>query len=267
MEGKNRTIFVVLIAVVIVVAIFSSFGLNLFSPDTPEIYLPTVTEHPGDEPGGNGGDDPERYTRVDVTADTVQDIIRTMTPLQPESYSRTITVKTSLGDGTMGESVNQVWVDFGWTLVESVWPSGVTEHTIVGNGKVYRWFSGDWSYKSWEGGERDADMAQRIPTYEDVLDLDKALITAVGYEDVDGLPCVYVEVAENELGNRERYWVSVETGLLVAAETKKGEETLLLMTSGAVERPVQRGKPFELPDGTVLHEGSWIPLVQPQEQE
>lgn len=254
MEGKNRTIFVVLIAIVIVVAVFSSFGLNLFASNTPEVYLPTVTDNGQNEPGPGNTADPDSYTRVDVTPDTVQDVIRTMTPLQPESYHRTVTVETALGNGAMGTTTNQVWVDFGWTLVESHWPKNdVIEHTIVGNGKIYRWFNGDWTYKEWEGSERDTDMAQRIPTYQDVLDLDKASITDTGYEDVDGQPCVYVEVAENELGNRERYWVSVETGLLVAAETKKGDETVLLMSSGAVERPAQQGKSFALPDGTVLH--------------
>lgn len=253
MEGKNRTIFVVLIAIVIVVAVFSSFGLNFFTPQTPDVYLPTVTNTPGNEPGGENTAPPDHFTRVEVTPETVQDVIRTMVPLQPESYHRTITVQTGLGNGTMGTTTNQVWVDFGWTLVESRWPSNVTEHTLVGDGSVYRWFSGDWTYKQWDGGERDADMAQRIPSYEDVLDLNQKLITATGYEDKNSSSCVYVEVAENELGNRERYWVSVETGLLVAAETKKGEETILLMSSGAVERPVQQGKSFALPDGTVLH--------------
>lgn len=253
MEGKNRTIFVVLIAIVIVVAVFSSFGLNLFNPKMPSVYLPEVTDQPGNEPDPGSTSDPDRYTRVDVTPGTVQDVIRTMVPLQPESYHRTVIIQTALGDGAMGTTTNQVWVDFGWIMVESLWPSDVTEHTIVGEGKVYRWFAGDWTYKEWDGEERDADMAQRIPTYEDVLDLNQKLITDTGYEDKDGLPCVYVEVAENELGNRERYWVSVETGLLMAAETKKGDETVLLMSSGAVERPVRQGKQFALPDGAVLH--------------
>lgn len=252
MEGKNRTIFVVLIAIVIVVAVFSSFGLNLFMPSTPEVYLPTVSESPDVTPGSDdtvsGG-----FTRVEVLPETVQDVIRTMVPLQPKSFYRTVTVQTALGNGAMGTTVNQVWADFGWTMVESTWPSGVIEYTIVGEGKVYRWFSGDRTYKVWDGDEGDANMAQRIPTYEDVLDLKRRSITATGYEDKDGLPCVYVEVAENELGNRERYWVSVETGLLVAAETRKGEETLLLVSSGMVESPAQQGKAFFLPDGTLLH--------------
>jgi hypothetical protein len=252
MEGKNRTIFVVLIAAVIAAAIFSSFGLNLFMPPTPDVFLPEVTDSGGELPDPGETND-NGYTRVEVLPDTVQDVIRTMVPLRPKSFHRTVKVDTALGNGTMGTTTNHVWADSGWTMVESTWPSGVIEYTIVGSGRVYRWFSGDQSYKVWDGGEADANMAQRIPTYEDVLDLNRKAITATGYESKNGLPCVYVEVAENELGNRERYWISVETGLLVAAETRKGEETLLLVSSGMVESPVQQGKAFALPDGTVLH--------------
>lgn len=253
MEGKNRAIFVVLIAIVIVVAVFSSFGLNFFTLETPSVYLPEVTTPNGENQKPSHTAESDRYTRVDVMPNTVQDVIRTMLPLQPESYSRTVTIYTALGNGSMGTTVNRVWVDFGWMMVESAWPSAVTEHTILGEGKVYRWFGGDRTYTAWSGEERDAAMAQRIPTYQDVLDLDQTRITATGYEDKDGLPCVYVEVAENELGNRERYWISVENGLLIAAETKKGEETLLLMSSSGVERPVPPGKDFSLPGGTSLH--------------
>lgn len=252
MEGKNRTLIVVLIAIVIVVAVFSSFGLNFFAPETPDIRLPQVTASQTPDPNG-GMADTDRYLRVEVTPETVQSVIATMVPLQPGSYHRTITVQTALGDGTMGTTTNQVWSDFGWTRVESVWHSGVREHTILGAGMVYRWFDDDTTYKSWAQTEDEVNMAQRIPTYEDVLALNKKQITAAAYEQRDGVSCVYVEVKENELGNRERYWVAVETGLLVAAETRKGEEIVLSMTSGTLERPVPQETSFALPDGTLLH--------------
>ena len=68
-----------------------------------------------------------------------------------------------------------------------------------------------------------------------------------------GLSCVYVEVAENELGYRDRYWISVESGLLVSAETLEGETLLSSMSAYTVERPVPPDTRYELPDGTVLH--------------
>lgn len=255
MESKNRTIFVVLIAVVIVVAVFSSFGLNLFPPQTVRLSLPQVSAPVGGDPAeGDFVTDTSRYVRVEVTPVTVQDVIRTLTPIQPESYYRTITVQTALGNGAVGTTTNRVWVDFGWTRVESTWPNGVVEHTILGGGRVYRWFEGDETWNEWEEGERDANTAQRIPTYQDVLDLNFRLITSAGYEDVDGVPCIYAEVSTNEVGNRERYWVAVSNGLLTAAETAKGEDVILSMSSTQVEMPVPPGVGFTLPDGTVLHE-------------
>ena len=254
MEGRNRTIFVVLIAIVIVVAVFSSFGLNLFAPAAPEITLPVVTDPAEDEDSQSGQPaDTDRYIRVEVTPETVQSVIRTMVPLQPESYFRTITVETSLGNGTMGTTVNRVWQDAGWTRVESVWPNGTVEYTIAGDGTVYRWYGGDSTWTEWKAGERDINMAQRISTYEDVLALNVESIVSTVYEERNGDSCVYVETAENEFGNRERYWVSVSNGLLMGAETWCGDDLVMRMSSEPMEMPVSVGTAFTLPDGTVLH--------------
>lgn len=253
MEAKNRTVFVVLIAVVIVAAVFSSFGLNLFTPETAKVELPQLTEEPGNEPGDDVTPGTEEYLRVDITPETVQNVIRTMIPLQPESYYRTVTVQTALGNGQMGVTTSRVWVDRDWTKVESTWPNGIVESTLIGGGRVYHYFGGGDTWNEWEEGERDANLAQRLPTYEDVLALPTKLITSTGYEAHEGISCIYVEAAENEVGNRERYWISVTEGLLVAAETWQGEELVLSMSAAQAEMPVPPGVRFELPDGTVLH--------------
>lgn len=245
MEGKNRVVFLALIAVVIVAAVFSSFGLNLFPKDTPVVELPAVTEAAVETPTPGG-----QFVRVDITPQTVQNVIRTLIPQQNESYCRTVTVQTA---GATGATVSTVWVDYGWTKVEAVWPNGVTEYTLVGDGQVYRWYSGSAAYLQWDEGEKEADLAQRIPTYEDVLTLKADAITETRYEDKNGQPCIYVEAAENAAGNRERYWVSVYNGLLVASETTKDGEVVMSMSSGAVEQPVGQDASFALPDGAVLH--------------
>ena len=94
---------------------------------------------------------------------------------------------------------------------------------------------------------------RRIPTYEDVLALEQEAIAAAGYEERGGLACIYVETTPNELGYTERYWVSVNTGLLVSAERLDGEELVYRMTAYAVEYQFSDDGVFELPDGTVLH--------------
>ena len=186
-----------------------------------------------------------------VTPETVQSVVSSLA--RPESYYREISLETFWGEEGSALSTAQVWVDGGYTRVSSLLPDGTVENTIVGEGKRYRWYNNEREYYSVDAGEADADLMQRIPTYEDVLALDTEDITGTGYEAKGGLGCVYVEVAENELGYRERYWVSVDLGLLVAAETVKEDRVVLRVSAYSVEIPIRGGLNFTLPDGTVLH--------------
>ena len=62
--------------------------------------------------------------------------------------------------------------------------------------------------------------------------------------------------AVTELGYRERYWISVDSGLLAAAETEKDGQVVYAMPSRDVVSPLDELQGiFTLPDGTVLHAG------------
>lgn len=243
MERRNRNILIALIAAVIVAAVFSSFGLGFFGTATPTITLPTPAPA---ETEGQGDVDQPRGERVEVTPDTVQSVIAALNRL--ESYARTVTTTLE------GESATAtVWVDSGWTRADLTLPTGRTAYTVVGDGRVWRWYDGDGHAVSWQADGSSVDVeGQRIPTYEDVLALNKQDITAAGYEDKDGSPCVYVEVSVPELDQTERYWVSAENGLLWRAETVVGEERVWSMTASLPEVPAPAGS-YTLPDGTVLH--------------
>ncbi len=244
MERRNRNILVALIGLVIIAAVFSSFGLPLFAGPTAQIVLPTPIPSDGaadSEPSQGGG------VRVEVTPATVQSVIAAMDRL--ESYSRTITT-TLEGSSVTG----RVWVDGGWTRADLTLSTGLVVHTIVGDGTVWRWYGGDRAAVSWAADEGSMDVeGQRIPTYEDVLALDPAAITAAGYEEKNGLACIYVQVSVEELDQAERYWVSADNGLLVAAETESGGELVWTMSAEAPEIPASAAASFALPDGTVLH--------------
>lgn len=244
MERRNQNILIGLIAVVIVIAVFSSFGLSLFTSPTPTITLPTPTPAVTDNVGDIAQ---EEGTRVEISPTTVQSTIAALNRI--ESYYRTVTT-TLAGNKT---SV-QVWVDRGWSRSELTLSSGVKVHTIVGDGKVWRWYGDDSDVVSWQADSASEDVeSQRIPTYEDVLALDSELITAAGYEERDGYLCVFVEVDVPEIGQRERYWVSADSGLLAAAETALGGEVVWSMTTTIPEIPVPTTASFALPDGEVLH--------------
>lgn len=250
MERRNRNILVTLIAAVIVVAMLSSFGMGLFMPDTAEIILPTpeTTGQPGAAPGEVQG-----LVRVEVTPDTVQNVIRTL--VRPASYAREVTVEDIWGEGESGITTAQVWVDGGWTMTRAVWPSGTVRTTIVGDGQFWLWYSGSNQVVTGPAEEDAADLeGQRIPTYEDVLALDPEEIAAAGYESREGVSCIYVETAPDQLGYVERYWISDDSGLLVCAETAVEERVVYRMSAYTVERPVPADTAFALPDGTLLHQ-------------
>lgn len=250
MGDRNRTIFAILIAVIIVLAIFGSFAINLFS-STAKVQLADVSsQQVTDTPAeGESG-----MVQVDVTPKTVQSVISSLT--RYNSYTRTVSVSYFWGEEGTGSVTSQVSVDGGWTRADTTLSDGSVEHSIVGNDKLYLWYGSQTAVRSGPAEKMEDDLVQRIPTYEDVLDLDPGSITGAGYQDKGGVPCIYVETKENDLGYTERYWISVESGLLVASETEKGGELVYRMSSYEVATPVSVTALFALPDGTVLHASS-----------
>ena len=246
MEGGKRNIVVILIAAVIAVAVLSSFGLGFFAPDTAEIVLPTAAASASPE-GESGG-----AVRVEVTPDTVQSVIATLT--RPESYGRTVIVQDLWEEEELGSTTARVWVDGGWTRTDAVWPGGLRRSSIVGDGQFWIWYEGADQVLTGPADGSSADLeGQRIPTYETVLELDTASITAAGYEALDGLGCVYVEADAGD-GHVSRFWVDTDSGLLVRAEQLSGGQVVYRMTAAGLERPAPSDASFTLPDGTVLHQ-------------
>lgn len=249
MERRKRNIIVTLIAVIIAVAILSSFGLGIFAPDTARIELPTT--EPTASPGGEEDGD---LVRVEVTPQTVQNVIATLK--RPESYGRTVTIQDIWGEGDANQGVTQaqVWVDAGWTRTDAVWPGGTVRHSIVGDDQFWIWYGNDQEVLNGPADGSSADLeGQRIPTYETVLELDPNSIAAAEYQELDGLGCIYVETVADDQGHVARYWVDDDSGLLVKAEQLKDGQVVYRMTATALERPAPSDSSFTLPDGTVLH--------------
>ena len=77
-------------------------------------------------------------------------------------------------------------------------------------------------------------------------------IAAADYRSVSGVNCIYVETVQDSEGYSQRYWVSVETGLLVASERLLEGETIYRMASLTADLSTPSADRFILPDGTVL---------------
>ncbi len=248
MEDRKRTVIAVIIACVVLVAVLYSFGQNLFI-QTPELVLPDpyASDHMGQvsanpEAGG---------IPVEVTPQTVQLVVASLTRF--ESYSRNVTAAYLQNGETVGTISAQVWVDDGWVRTDTMLPSGVMESSVVGDGKIWLWYDGSDEVYQTVADEHSADLTQRLPTYEDVLTLDASGITQADYVERDGQDCIYLEFEQPELGYLYRYWISVSSGLLIAAETEKAGELVYTMSSYGISSPLSEElEMFVLPDGTTL---------------
>ena len=249
MEQKNRLMIVAAIVALMVVAIVASFGRVLFTAKTPEVILPSSSAGTGDLSGT--GSQEQDYQRVEVTTQTVTGVVATLS--RPASYYRELTVETVWTGGSSAAQV-QVWADNGWSHSIQTLPSGVVRHDLTGEDTVYYWYDGAQQYETAPADRKSSDLAQHIPTYETVLELEPDEITDAGYELRGDLPCILIEVQRSGSGLLQRFWVSVNNGLLVSAESEQDGQLVYRMTAySPVQSPCPPDASFTLPDGEVLH--------------
>lgn len=248
MDSKKRTRLAVLIALVVVLAVFSSFLLSFLSAHTPHITLPTPGTQP---PPSTSGSAPAVQT-LEVTPLTVQSVIATLD--RANSYYRQLSIQT-FWDGGSGTTTVQTWTDDGYTQVRAVLPSGQVRYSIhTPDDTLYYWYAGSSTVLTAPAGSLSEDLAQRIPTYEDVLTLDSGRIYDAGYVNYEGHPCIYVETLGSAQDHTERYWIEVDSGLLVAAQTlDAGQVIYSVKATSAIQTPCPANASFRLPNGTVLH--------------
>lgn len=244
MDKKRMTYitlgFGVLLLVVVILLVYGS------SRRSGGIVLP---EAPVEASGvGSSGDD-SRLNVIAISPETVQAAISTLS--RPVSYSRTQTVET-IWSGGSGQAVYQVWASGGRTRLDTQLADGTVRHTLVANGEAAVWYDsgGDWTRL--RAGAFAADTAGRMPTYETVLELPTDEIAAADYQERDSVYCIYVETAPDGDGYAGKYWVSVENGLLYAAERTCNGELIYRFSAGPLEAEPPSESLFLLPDGSAL---------------
>ena len=234
--------FIVLVVLVIVLMFSNSLRRS------SRITLP-----PAGSAAGETGQDPSAggagLDVIAVTPETVQAAIATLD--RPEQYSRVIRVE-QFWNGGSGSFETTVTVSGRWTRTDRVLADSQTRHTITDGETTYIWYGAEEDVFIAPAGNISPDDEQAIPTYEDILELPAEIITAADYRAASGVNCIYVETAEDGSGYSQRYWVGVETGLLVASERLLDGETIYRMASLTADLSVPPADRFLLPDGTVL---------------
>lgn len=229
---------------VIVVAVIVMMLMNTLHR-TEHIVLPDTTAAPGQvtEDPGTAGD---ALTVVEIAPETVQDAIATLS--RPDSYRRTVTVEQFWSTGSGSYEIT-VTVSGGWTRMDRTMPDGRVRHSIIGPEETYVWYNNEQKIYRSATGAVSADNEQFIPTYEDILDLPVESLSTVDYRMLSNVRCIYVEAEEN---GQLCYWVSVDSGLLVAAEKLLDGERIYRMESLTMDQSEPSAADFTLPDGTNL---------------
>lgn len=243
----NRITAVFLTLLVLVVAFMLSGSFRR----TSRVVLPQESQQ-DEQISGFPGDSTDVLTVVAVAPDTVQAAIETLA--RPEQYRQTVSVQQFWSGGN-GTSETTAAVLTPWSRLDRQLADGRQRHVLTDGETTYLWYNSEQSVLRVSAGSISADMEQSIPTYEDVLQLPVETIAAADYRTIgDQVNCIYVETAADEAGYTLRYWVSVDTGLLVAAEKLSGKETVYRMWQTAIDLVPVFTDEFTLPDGTVLAE-------------
>ena len=207
---------------------------------------------PPDASSSAGAEEPDggqEAVRREVRPDAVQAAIATLA--RPGRYGRVLTAEYFWSGGS-ASTETVVRVDGGFCRVDLTGLDGRVRHSITDGQHTWIWYDSERSVYETAAGDIDVDAEQRIPTYEDILALPAEDIAAADYRSFSNIPCLYVETGERD-GYVQRYWISVESGLLVGAEKLQSGETVYRAAERPEESPAVSAAAFTLPDGSVLH--------------
>ena len=204
----------------------------------------------GEALGSDGAvsDEDSALDLVEITPDTVQQVIAVMD--RPTTYARTVTVTTFWEDAS-ASTATQVAVQDELTRLDTTYSDGTVRHLLSDDTTTYIWYDDEEDWISFPNGSFSQDQEQRIPTYEDILDLPAEEIAAAVYDDYQDVYCICVMTTADEAGYDTAYWISTESGLLVAAVTRLNAETIYQMEAFTQESAPEISR-FLLPDGTSL---------------
>lgn len=234
--------FVALMVLVIVLMLVNSLRRSAHITLPQESDISDNIQEEGDLDGS-------ALTLVEIRPDTVQAAIATLD--RPTQYRRTFRVMQFWSGGS-GESEVSVAVSGPWTRIDRTQADSRVRHSLTDGEITYVWYDSERDYATLAAGSITADQEQMIPTYEDVLALEVEQIAVADYRMASDMKCIYVETAEDPDGYVSRYWVNVETGLLVAAERLQNDETIYRMGELSMTSDPEFTDDFTLPDGTVV---------------
>lgn len=212
--------------------------------DTAPVVLPSPVAADGDgddSPGKN-----KTHSTVNITANTVQAVIATLQ--RADSYTRTLTVHRFWSGG---ESETNIDVYVSGSSTKAVIREFDSEkHVLVVGEDLWIWRTGESGIFTGKASENADDEFQSIPTYEDILLLDKGDITGAGYVEYGAQYCVFVEYVSGILQYKTKVYIPIDTGLVSGCERYDGEELVYSVTSSSVSLITPDDEVFSIPENS-----------------
>ena len=210
------------------------------------IVLP---EHPTESDNSTGNSGTEDLNVLSITPDTVQTAIATLS--RPSSYRRTQTI-TLYWDGGESTTTAQIAVSGSATRIDTTLSDGSICHTLLNGNRFAIWYDEETSWTVLNTDQISADALQRIPTYETALELPADRIGHAEYCKKDDVFCIYLRTLPDAEGYAVSYWISVESGLLFAAERTCGDDVIYRFSATEPDKDPPAATAFLLPDGSQL---------------
>lgn len=253
---KNLTLRVAAVAGILTAGLIVSFYWPAGRTSAPEIVLPQTGSADIDV-----DDSREQYNRrvvneVSVDQSSVQRVVATLR--RPEQYTLTGESTFYYGDQAKTISVQCAVRGSMSKVVQSI-ADGPYKHTLLTSSDAYIWSSDTQSYYKGALGDFSVDELALTPTYENLISLPADEITEGGFEEVDGLACIYAERRDEKAGVRERYYIAVETGLLTAYQCYEGETPVCTVRMTPALETVG-DEWFTLPSGVVVTDAGQGPV-------
>ena len=183
-----------------------------------------------------------RLHPVSVSPETASAAISFLTMSRPTSYSRAQLVETFWSGSR--------------TRLDAALPDGSVRHTLLEESGEQTlagvWYDEETDWTLLRSQDLTAGLAGRMLSYEALREVPAEDIAAADYREENGAGCIYVETGPDEAGYRDRYWISVESGLLTTAERLYGETVVYRFTAGEADVSPQEEELFLLPTGETL---------------
>ncbi|MEG1315877.1 MAG: hypothetical protein RSC86_00715 [Oscillospiraceae bacterium] len=224
---KKRVIYGIIIAAFIVAA---AILLKVFGPPSTQhkITLPSPASESGN--GFHINSD----SLAEVTPETVQAVLKTIS--RAESYHHTYSIKSFWAGGS-SEATYALWQKGANTRL-SISRNDMIKNLLIVDGLVSVWYNDSSSVFTSSLSDydfRDADKFSSLISYEEILSCPIEDILSADYVDKLEEPCIYAKYKSGGSNYVNHIYVSVDTGLLMAAEIYDGETLIYSMSALSTE--------------------------------